>query len=172
VNEIVQEGFSGGGRRKTPRYKNKLVATVSRRISDAKGISRVYRLLALAGRELEADMLGLDVLLNIKEGRSGVIRFAWSSKDYNPNGPPLWTTRYPLSREEVFSGTLTYGKAEWKKRRRSEEDEIWVMDLGKALYDWLDRAVKEGKIDPEDLDSPAVVKEVVSVYPQGYPALR
>ena len=133
-NEELKEAFHGrfdtGDRRRTPWYKNKIVYRISHRISNAKSIGHLYSLLALAARELEVDMITLNVLLNMEEGRPGIIRFKWPLKDSNSNGDSLWVTQYPLSLEDLFSGSLTYGKAEWKRRRQSEEDEIWVMEIG------------------------------------------
>lgn len=161
LKEIFHGRFNKGSRRKTPWYKNKIVARVTHRMANAKDIEHVYKLLSLAGRELDVDMLMLNVLLNAEEGKPGVIKFTWPLNGSGSNGKSLWMTQYPLSLEEHFSGTLIYGKAEWKRRRRSEEDEIWVMELGKAVYEWLIGAMKEGKIVPSDLET-EVASEMVS----------
>ena len=61
------------------------------------------------------------------------------------------------------SGSLTYGKAEWKRRRQSEEDEIWVMEIGKSVYDWLVSAMQNSKIDLSELNQEVVTREAVTV---------
>ncbi len=168
LKEIFHGRFNKGSRRKTPWYKNKIVARITHRMAHARDIEHVYKLLSLAGRELDVDMLMLNVLLNAEEGKPGVIRFSWPLNGSGSNGKSLWMTQYPLSLEEHFSGTLIYGKAEWKRRRRSEEDEIWVMELGKAVYEWLVRAMKEGIITPgtleAEVESEMVSQEVVTAY--------
>lgn len=165
IKEVFRGSLNIGKRRKTPWYKNKIVYRISERISNAKDIEHIYRLLALAARELEVDMITLNVLCNIEDDRPGIIRFKWPLKGHtNTNGGPLWVTQYPLSLDRFFSGSLTYGKAEWKRRRRSEEDEIWVMELGKSVFDWLARAVKDKEIDLGDLDSDVVTRKTVTAY--------
>lgn len=141
-----QGRFAVWNRKRSPWYKNKIVSSVSQRISEAKNVERVYKLLALAGRELEVDMISLNVLLNT-EGNNGVIRFKWNQKGNGLESGPIWITQYQLSLDDYFSGSFVYGKAEWKRNRRSEEDEIWVMELGKAVYEWLVIAIKDGKIN-------------------------
>ncbi len=142
-----QGRFAVWNRKRSPWYKNKIVFSVSQSISKATSIERIYRLLAIAGRELEVDMISLNVLLNTENEKPEVIRFNWNIKGVDTNDGTLWLTQYPLSLDEYFSGSFVYGKAAWKRNRRSEEDEIWVMELGKSVYDWLVSSVKDGKVD-------------------------
>ena len=83
-------------------------------------------------------------------------------KGTNSNGDHLWVTQYPLSLEEQFSGSLVYGKAEWKRRRRSEEDEIWVMEIGRSVHDWLVRAMENKDIELGELEAEVMTQEAVT----------
>lgn len=163
LKEVFWGRLDTGNRRRTPWYKNKIVTRVSQRISSAKSIRHIYRSLTLAARELEVDMISLNVILNTEDGRSRLIRFKWPVKGLNHNGDRLWVTQYPISLEEQFSGSLVYGKAEWKRRRRSEEDEIWVMEIGRSVHDWLVRAMENREIELGDLDTEVVTQEAVTV---------
>lgn len=162
LQEFFQKRFDMGRRRRTPWYKNKMVHKISQRISSTKSIKYLYRHLALACRELEADLISLEVTVMREDGRSGVIRYEWPLRKPCPNGDSLWVTRYPLMLDGQFYGNLVYKKTKWKRRRISEEDEIWVMAIGKSVHEWLVVAVRDEKIDLGDLDFDAVTPEFVT----------
>lgn len=162
LREAYHGRFNLGRRRRTPWYKNRIVNRVTRRIYNAGNLKHICRLIAVAGRELEADLIGLELMLKMEDGSTGVVRYKWPLRKSGSNGDSLWVTRYPLRLSGQFDGSLVYEKAEWKRRRNSEEDEIWVTEIGRSVNDWLVRAIEGGNIKLKDVDSEVAAPEIAT----------